>query len=256
MTSMRKSAELGSLSGRSRTQPGARSATGRGPSPRRRRRRSPILRVHEHRVRVRAAARLDVRDVLRIRDVGDVEDADAAQPIGAHRVPHALPAAVEPAAEALARDEEQIPVDGDVALRCRAVERLRQLRAGRVRDVPDLEAVVVALDRVVAGEREVGVGAPDELSGRRILRDDLHVPRGLARIVQAGAEPDARIRRGRRNARARRRSGGCARRHRQQTGGERELQQCHGVTPGCVHGVGIPVVRVKSIRCMRSISDV
>ena len=34
----------------------------------------------------------------------------------------------------------------------------------RIRDVPDLVAVVVALDGVVAGEREVGVGAADELA--------------------------------------------------------------------------------------------
>ena len=99
MTSIRNSAEFGSLSGASRTQPG--SSLGER-TPRRARDVDVdvllVLRIHEHRVRVRAAAGLHVRDVLRVRDVGDVEDPDAAEPVRAHRVLHALAAAVEPAA--------------------------------------------------------------------------------------------------------------------------------------------------------------
>ena len=49
-----------------------------------------VLRIDEHRVRVRSAARLHVRDVLWIRDVGDVEDANAANALLAHRRRHAL----------------------------------------------------------------------------------------------------------------------------------------------------------------------
>ena len=41
-------------------------------------------------MRVRAAARLHVGDVLRMRDVGDVEDADAADAVLADRILHAL----------------------------------------------------------------------------------------------------------------------------------------------------------------------
>ena len=79
---------------------------------------------------------------------------------------HALRAAVEARAQILARDEEQVIVDGHVALRRRAVEARADRRRGGVRDVPDLVAVVVALDGVVACEREVGVGSADELLGR------------------------------------------------------------------------------------------
>src|SRR2546430_13486527 len=41
-------------------------------------------------VRVRAAARLHVGDALGVRDVADVEDADAAQPVLTRGVGHAL----------------------------------------------------------------------------------------------------------------------------------------------------------------------
>ena len=149
ITSMRNSAEFGSWSGVALTHPGelARRANARragdidvdvvG-----------ILRVDERRVRVRAAARLHVADVLRIRDVGDVEDAQTAKSLLAHRVLHALAAAVEAAGESLARDEQKVLVDRHVALRRRAVVRRLERRVARIRDVPDLVAVVAPLDRV------------------------------------------------------------------------------------------------------------
>ena len=153
--------------------------------------------VLQHRVRVRAAAGLHVGDVLRGRDVGDVEDADAAQPVVADLLPHALVTAVQPPAQALAGHEQQVLEHGDVALRRGTVVRHDGDRIRRVRDVPDLDAVVVALDRVGAGEGEVGVGRAHELLRRGRRRHEPEVPDRLARVEEAGCEPDARIRRGR-----------------------------------------------------------
>ena len=91
ITSMRKSAEFGSLSGVALD--AARQLVRRADAGR-----AGdvdvdvvlVLRIDEHRVRVRAAAGLHVADVLRIRDVGDVEDANAAQAVLADGVLHAL----------------------------------------------------------------------------------------------------------------------------------------------------------------------
>ena len=152
-----------------------------------------VVRIGDHRVRVRAAAGLHVGDVLRAGDVGDVEDADAAQPILADRLGHALDAAVDPPRQAFARHEQQVLVDRDVALRRRADIRHHRHRLGRVADVVDLEAVVVALDRVLPAERQIGVRHAEKLLARRRRRDQPHVPRRLRGVPAAGREADARI---------------------------------------------------------------
>ena len=155
-----------------------------------------VVRIGDHRVRVRAAAGLHVGDVLRAGDVGDVEDADAAQPILAHRLGHALDAAVERGPSVLRPTR--------TAGSCRP--RRRSATPGRRRsspapastgfdDVEDLEAVVVALDRVLAGERQIGVGHAEELLARRRRRDQPQVPRRLCGIPAAGA-PGRRADRG------------------------------------------------------------
>ena len=98
MTSMRNSAELGSFGHAARA---AGQLAGRPDGGRARDVDVDVLRVlriDQHRVGVGAAAGLHVAHVLRIGDVGDVEDPDAAEPLGADRVLHALGAAVEPAA--------------------------------------------------------------------------------------------------------------------------------------------------------------
>src|SRR5688572_8776680 len=109
-------------------------------------------------MRMRSTAGLHVRDVLRIPDVGDVEDANAAQPIVAHRTRHTLRAAVETASRAFTRYEQQVPVDRHIALRRRTDEGFYDARRARVGDVPDLEAVVIALEHVVVPEREIRIG--------------------------------------------------------------------------------------------------
>ena len=160
-----------------------------------------VLRIFHHRVGVGAAAGLHVGDVLRIRDIGDVEDPDPAEPVRAHRVAHALGAAVDPAALALTRDEQEILVHRDVALRRGAEILGLEGRLGRVGNIPHLEPVVVALDRVVAGEGEVGIGDPGKLGRLGNVGDDPHVPaRLLCGVAGAGAETDPRIRNRRRGA--------------------------------------------------------
>ena len=91
-----------------------------------------VVRRRHQRVRVRPAARLHVRDVLRLREIRDVEDADAAKTVLAHRVGHALKTAVETPRRCLARDEREVNVavlvDRDIALRPRADVRFLEHR--------------------------------------------------------------------------------------------------------------------------------
>ena len=94
----------------------------------------------------------------------------------------------------LGRHEQQVLVDRHVVLRRRADVLLRQRRLRRVGDVVDVEAVVVALDRVLARERQIGVRRAQRLAGRRRRRDHAHVPGGLPGVPAAGLEADARIR--------------------------------------------------------------
>src|SRR2546422_8032960 len=99
-------------------------------------------------------------------------------------------AAVDAPAQTLARDEEEILIDRHVALRRRTKECGLEDGPARVRDVPDLVAVVVALDGVMTGEREVGVGDTGELLGGRGLRQHAQVPRRFAGVHQSRPKPD------------------------------------------------------------------
>ena len=223
--------------------------------------------VHQQRVGVGATAGLHVADVLRVVDVADVEDPEPAQPVLAHGVTHALGAAVQPRRQVLAGDEEQVLVDRDVALAGGADVPGDQLRLARLLDVPHLEAVVVALDEILAGEGHVRVGDPGELLGRRVLGDHLQVPHRLARIVQAGLEADPRIGAGRlRRLRARGRRCAVARRGRagaaeqEGDGGRREKRQgshaCHAMSSNGVQEAGSPAGNASSMRSIRAISVV
>ena len=228
-----------------------------------------IVRRHQHGVGVRAAAGLHVADVARVVPVADVEDADAAQPVMADGVPHAFGAAVQPAAGGLARHEQQVAEHRHVALRAGAHVRLAQRRPGRVADVPHLPAAVVALDGVVADERQVGVGQPvvarragiHEIARRRRLRHDAQVPGCLAGIHPAGLEADARVGRGRGSAHVLR-SGSRRRRGGRRAGSHRHGRdgQCQRGVPADAdrisHGQRPPGGRARSMRVMRSISVV
>ena len=194
-----------------------------------------ILRIGHERMRVRSAARLNRRDLARLAEIADVENADAAEPFGADLVLNTLRAAVDAAARLLDRHEQQVAVHRHVALPAGTHRRREQLRLPGDLDVVGVEAVEVAHEEVRAAEREVGVGESEHIREPRVGRfvriwrrqvgiafgrrrraagrlrieksfglgqrgDALHVLRGLAGIAQSGLEADARIGGGRRPA--------------------------------------------------------
>jgi len=153
------------------------------------------------------AAGLHVADVLGIRDVGDVEDPDAAQSDGAHRVVDSLAAAVDPPGIPLTRNEEEVLVDRDVALGRGTVVAHLERRFRRLANVPHLIAVVIPLNDVGAGERQIGIGGVQELARRWRLREHLHVPRRLSGDCLVTGRGRGRGRRRARRGSGRRRTG-------------------------------------------------
>src|SRR6266487_2841597 len=154
-------------------------------------------------MRMRAAAGLDVSNVARVGNVGRVKNANAAQAVVTDRVRYPLLPAVRATVQRLTRDEQQVAVDGDIALRARANKGTPEHRMLDVRDVPDLDAREIALNDIVAAKREIGV---DEVEVARVRlvekgvrgrrgRYELQIPQGLARVEPAGLEADARTRR-------------------------------------------------------------
>ena len=152
-----------------------------------------VLGIFHHRVGVGPAAGLDVGEVFRVGDVGGVEDPNPANPVVAHRFLNALGSAVEPAGQALTRDEQQVPVDRYVALRRRAEIRLLEGWPARVGDVPHIESVVVALEDVVAPECQVRITRRFESGRRWGVRHQPHVPGGHPRRGLPRAETDPGI---------------------------------------------------------------
>src|SRR5205823_11095959 len=64
-----------------------------------------ILRIGHQRVRVRSAAGLNRGDLARLREIGDVEDAHAAEALRAYRRRHTLRAAIDSPARLLRSEE-------------------------------------------------------------------------------------------------------------------------------------------------------
>src|SRR5712664_218366 len=73
-----------------------------------------------------------------VRDVGDVKDADSAQPLLADRVGHALRTTIVAPVGGLPGHEHQVAVHRDVALRGGADIGRVQGGVARLRDVPHL----------------------------------------------------------------------------------------------------------------------
>ena len=164
---------------------------------------------------MRSPARLHRRHELRMLDVRDVEHANAAHAKLADRLGHAFEPAVRAAVGRLRGHEEQIPVDRHIVLRRRTEIRLHEHRLGGIGDVVDLEPVVVALNHVLARERQVRMRGAEHPSPRGRGREHPHVPRRLRRVPPAGLEAHAWIgsRRSRRHdGRNRRRHHGWSRR--------------------------------------------
>ncbi len=129
-----------------------------------------VLRVGHERVRVRATTGLHGRHLSGSPHVADVEDADPAKALLAHRSLDTAHATVETPARLLHRHEQQIAVHRHVTLPARADHRRQQRGLRRVGDVVDVEAAEVADEQVVSAEREVGVGEvqPTPRLGRRL----------------------------------------------------------------------------------------
>lgn len=148
-------------------------------------------------VSVGAPAGLHIRYVLGIGDVGDVEDANATDPLMTDRSRYALRAAVEPGAGILSGDEKEVLVHRDIALGGRTDVADYRDGVDRIRDIPHLNPVEVALDGVIPGEREVRVGSADERVGGRRGGQHAEVPDCFAGVEHAGRQADARVRGGR-----------------------------------------------------------
>src|SRR5947207_13466403 len=118
---------------------------------------------------MRAPTRLDVDEVLRVGKVGTIEDAKAAQPVVAHGIADTLRAAVGSAIQRLPRYEEQIAIHRDVALRPGAHEGFEEFRKFGIADIPYLQPVKVALDDIVAADRQVRI---DEAEIIRVVAID------------------------------------------------------------------------------------
>ena len=108
---------------------------------------------------MRSPARLNGGDLPRLPHVADVEDP--------HRRGNrsaltgcldALRSAVDAAARLLDRHDQQVAVDGHVALAARADDRRDEPRLARVLDVIGVEPVEVTDEEVLPLEREIGVG--------------------------------------------------------------------------------------------------
>src|SRR5438105_14971737 len=105
-----------------------------------------------------------------IGEIGGIEDSDAAQPLVADGIRDALRTTVGPTVQRFARHEQEIAIHGDVALRSRTDEPLVQLRDLGIRDVPDLDAVEIALNDIIAADREIGIDKAE--IARRVAIDE------------------------------------------------------------------------------------
>jgi hypothetical protein len=106
---------------------------------------------------MRPAAGLHRGDLLRLSQRADIEDADAAETLRAGGRGHAAGATVDASEPLLDAHEEQVAVDGDVALPAGAHHRRLEARPLRVLDVVDVDPVIVADPEIVLAERQVGV---------------------------------------------------------------------------------------------------
>ena len=116
-----------------------------------------VLVLEHHRMRVRPAAGLHLADLARAREVGDVEDAQAAEALVAHVLGHALTPAVDAAARLFHGHDQEIADDGDIALSAGTDHRAEQGGRLGIGEAVDVEAVVVAGHQHVTGERHVGL---------------------------------------------------------------------------------------------------
>ena len=126
-----------------------------------------VLRVRHQRVGMRSPAGLHGGHLFRLAHVADVEDADAAEALGADRLLNALRSAVEPAPRLFHRHDQQVAVDRHVSLAARAHHGGDEPGLPRILDVVGIEPVKAAEEEMVPLEREV---REREAEGVRPLR--------------------------------------------------------------------------------------
>lgn len=130
-----------------------------------------IFRISDKRVSVRTAAGLNRRDLFWLCDIADVKDSNAAKPVLIRRGMsrrrlarrrgrigrECLLTAIGPSVRRLNRHEQQVFIDGRVALTAGADHRRDQPGLSGVADVVDIDAVKVSLKKVLALKREVRI---------------------------------------------------------------------------------------------------
>ena len=144
-----------------------------------------VVRIDHQRVRVRAAAGLHRRHLLRIFDVGDVENSHSAEAIflrrrrrrlvllfplaggGARR--KSLRTAIQPAVRHLHRHEQQILVNRNVALPARTHHRRQQTRLRRSWRCRRCSRRKSFPEQMIALKRKIGVGK-GELRSRQLMQ--------------------------------------------------------------------------------------
>src|SRR5256885_670406 len=128
----------------------------------------------------------------RVREIADVDHADAAEALRAGVLGHPLRAAIHASVSGLTGEEEQVPVDRHVVLLLGACLGVNQAWVERIRDVPDRVPLEVALEERRPAERQVGVHVVEvtrlggnEVRRRPAGRDESKIPRGLGGIPPA-----------------------------------------------------------------------
>ncbi len=216
-----------------------------------------IVGVLDQAIGVRTAAGLDDGELHGVIQVADVPDAHASCTV---RVRHvrgscALRPAVDAAGHILDGSEHEGPEDVDVTLSARAQHAGPKGWVRRVGDVVDLDPAPVAVDGVVAGERQVGVrrGDVEAFDALRVpertipLVEHAHLVEAELRgpgVVEARAQTDAGVV-GRRQAIRRLR----ARRGREQRDQHRERGDDHehaSGAPAPTGGTGVS----SHVRCL------
>ena len=116
-----------------------------------------VVRAH-HRMRVAAAAGLHLADLHRTGDIGDVEDAQAAEPLIADALGYPAQPAIDARAAVLHAHEQQVADDRHVALPAGTDDRADEIRHAVLAEAIGIEAVIAAGDQQVAREGHVGIG--------------------------------------------------------------------------------------------------
>src|ERR1051325_6026755 len=90
-------------------------------------------------------------------EIGNVEDANAVEALGAHGVRHTLRPTIHATVSVLHGHEEQIAVDRRITLAAGTHDGRAHLGRSAIADVDDLDAVPATLEHEVAAKGEIGI---------------------------------------------------------------------------------------------------